>query len=218
MTTTSEPIPHHQPIQNASLLKYSGSSSTQPISDTETNRTSYLNSIFSNIIELPVTPSPPPLLEADENFENDTDTNATIKKDEPRVPISHLTTGNQYPSLSKIPPANIAQSFPPIYVEPQNYQQVRHQRTVPTEELYNEYVNNPYNLTLDVDQSLYHTDATNSLQSVPKQNLHAGLDTSIEQSPQNQQAQQSNIFQSANYFGTTDDNIPPGSEMLFGNP
>lgn len=227
---TNEPVPCHQQNENIDLSRQAISVNRQAALDIDhPNRTAYLNSIFSNIVELPLTPSPPALLEADENSEYENGSNAvsTTNDDEiPRIPISHLVTTNQYPSLTKIPPPNIAQSYPPLYVQPQNYQQSR-QNAAQTEEIYSDYVNNPYNLTLDVDheQSLYHTEtAASALQSDNLPSSHNAVSSnSLEQtqnSPNKQQPQQiqSNIFQSANYFGIADDNIPPGSEMLFGSP
>lgn len=220
---------YHQQIPNTDLNKQLSPDRQAALDTDHPNRSAYLNSIFSNIIELPVTPSPPPLLEVDENLENESESNEVPTDDEaPRVPISHLITTNQYPSLSKIPPPNIAQSFPPLYVQPQNYQQSR-QNEQPTEEIYNDYVNDPYNLTLEVEQSLYRTEpAVNAShpenQSTQNEFLSSAVSSKVPQtdSPQRPQPQsmqvQSNIFQSANYFGTPDGNIPPGSEMLFGGP
>lgn len=100
-----------------------------------------INPNFSKIIEMSVTPSPPPLNEVDETLENqcaedspincfvsdvqlqsepsnnynendNTDTNIST---EPKIPLSHLNATNQYPSLNRIPPANIVQSFAPVY-------------------------------------------------------------------------------------------------------
>lgn len=169
----------------------------------------YINPNFSKVINLPVTPSPPPLLEADENVESSSDKlNASPANElesetsEPSIPLSHLITANQYPSLNKIPSANIAQSFAPMYVpQPQQPQSSEG-------EIYSDYMNNPYNLTLQVDESYNNvggsetvvtTMATTSVPTVATPNM--------------------NVFQSVNYFGSANDaTIPPGSEMLFGAP
>lgn len=65
-------------------------------------------------------------------------------------------------------------------------------------DIYNDYVNDPYNLTL---------------QQQPQQQT--------QDIPQQAQPQPQNVFQSANYFGSYQfgpGRIPPGSEMLFGEP
>ena len=116
------------------------------------------------------------------------------------IPISHLLSGNQYPGLTHVP-QDIAKSFAPI--QPQN---------PPTESdiLYNDYVNNPYNLTLQpvdsVPLSIHnaigeHRDSTNCNTTTASNNITGNV---------------SNVF--ANYFGSDSMNIPPGSEMLFGGP
>lgn len=115
----------------------------------------------------------------------------------PPIPISHLISGNQYPSLNRVP-INIAQSFSPIFVQPQN-------NIVDGGDIYNDYVKNPYNMTLHDSQTT----------SMPIENS-----TPVALQPQ----QQENVFQSVNYFGsgnnsnTDTGNIPPGSEVLFGGP
>lgn len=136
-------------------------------SPTNTNR-------YFNIIELPVTPSPPP---SEQVQPTETD---------PQVPLSHLVGGNQYPSLHNVP-IGIAQSFAPIFVQP---------NANPAEgaDIYNDYINDPYNLTLQIDSS------AQDQQQLP------------------QSAPQQNVFQSANYFQFGTGRIPPGSEMLFGEP
>lgn len=100
-----------------------------------------INPNFSKIIEMSVTPSPPPLNECDEMLENqcaddspinrfvsnvqsqsepsnnnnENDNGDTHISTEPKIPSSHLNATNQYPSLNRIPPANIVQSFAPMY-------------------------------------------------------------------------------------------------------
>lgn len=94
---------------------------------------------------------------------------------------------NQYPGLSRNIPTNIAQSYAPLYVCPSN----------PTKcELYNDYVNNPYNLTLEENFGVQ----VQEIENKPNEILTLGA---------------SNVFQSVNYFETDCSNIPPGSEMLF---
>lgn len=208
----------------------------------------YINPDFSNIIELPITPSPPTILEVDENIDNINDdetvaatshnpntdqpeplqskptTNTTIAAEEeilpaattipPPIPLSHLITSNQYPSLNKIPPANIAQSFAPMYIQPQAQQQ----QTIEGD-IYSDYVNNPYNLTLqqnyngDDFQQTTSDNMVNRLSSTEQQ--MTGVTTTATPTPVTSNL---NVFQSMNYFSSTDTTIPPGSEMLFGGP
>lgn len=174
-----------------------------------------INPNFSKIIDLPVTPSPPPISE--EPSENSPDEFASspaktndqlpahiVEHNEPKVPLSHLVATNQYPSLNRIPPANIVQSFAPVYNQhPAN----QHAAGNENEDLYSSYVNNPYNLTLHVEQSF-------SAAPLSTANQLAGEQSSVTANPSNL-----NVFQSVNYFGVASDaSIPPGSEMLFGNP
>ncbi|GAB0087888.1 Golgi-specific brefeldin A-resistance guanine nucleotide exchange factor 1 [Sergentomyia squamirostris] len=88
---------------------------------------SFVNSEFTNVIELPVTPSPPP-------------PGPAIDEESSEIPLSHLMATNQYPTLTKVPP-NIAQSFASVFVQPQNMQS--------ESDIYTDYVKNPYNLTLE---------------------------------------------------------------------
>lgn len=127
---------------------------------------------------------------------------------EPSIPLSHLITANQYPSLNKIPPAHIAQSFAPMYVSQQ--QHTHHQQQQPSEgEIYSDYVNNPYNLTLQVDQGYNNIGGS---ETVATSTAAAAAAPSVS-------APNMNVFQSVNYFGSANDaTIPPGSEMLFGAP
>ncbi|XP_055384486.1 Golgi-specific brefeldin A-resistance guanine nucleotide exchange factor 1 isoform X2 [Condylostylus longicornis] len=155
----------------------------------------------------------------------------------PRVPISHLITGNQYPSLNRIPPASIVQSFTPIYVP--------HDQNIQTgNDIYYDYVQNPYNLTLQSQQpqatnlqkndlnldlnNKQHQQQNCTTTDQPKHGQSIANAKIQEQQSQNQQQQQSpstvsistNVFQTANYFSEQVDpsTIPPGSEVLFGQP
>lgn len=194
-----------------------------------------INPNFSKIIELSVTPSPPPIPEEPSENSNDNSsvsspyhtavptpisTAAVEQSAEPKIPISHLMATNQYPSLNRMPPANIVHSFAPVYnqsnLQSHHQQQQLHQHQQHGDELYSSYVNNPYNLTLDqnfannqmADQTTISAAATpvaidsvNMIQTQPN--------------PSNL-----NVFQSINYFGASTDStqIPPGSEVLFGGP
>lgn len=124
------------------------------------------------------------------------------------IPISHLAASNQYPSLSKVPPANIVHSFAPVYT-----QQHRPQSGSIEGELYNDYANNPYNLTLQMEQNYCEIDspmATDAEQGAAVSSATATTTT---------QVTNLNVFQSLNYFGSSSDSaIPPGSELLFGGP
>lgn len=98
-----------------------------------------------------------------------------------------------FPSHTNVP-VNIVRSYTPIFVQPQNQ---------PNEtDIYNDYVSNPYNLTLKANEE--------NVINVP--------DTDSNASPKVQKLGAVNVFQSANYFGSDTADIPPGSEMLFGNP
>lgn len=177
---------------------------------------------LSNIINLPVTPSPPPIPEepeiisSDENISTPNKTadqsSAHITNAEPKIPLSHLIATNQYPSLNRNPPANIVQSFAPVCNQAnfQTHQQSTNQPSNENEELYSSYVNNPYNLTLQIEQSFNNVPTT----SAPI--LQPSIDaSSVLQTTNNTNL---NVFRSVNYFGTASDSIPPGSEVLFGNP
>ncbi|XP_062554082.1 Golgi-specific brefeldin A-resistance guanine nucleotide exchange factor 1 [Armigeres subalbatus] len=141
---------------------------------------------YSNIIELPVTPSPPPCATEQSQQQVEPEPTNPIATEQPPVPISHLLAGNQYPSLHSVP-VGIAQSFAPMFVQPS---------VVPTDgsDIYNDYVNDPYNLTLQPP--------TQDIQQQPQQQH--------QQPPQQLQ----NVFQSANYFGSYQfgpGRIPPDS-------
>lgn len=191
-----------------------------PSSSTPSNQSNYvlngpyINPNFSKVINLPVTPSPPPLLEVDESGSDKLDASPARQLEhetsETSIPLSHLITANQYPSLNKIPPTHIAQSFAPIYVSHQHH--THQQQNTPSEcEIYSDYVNNPYNLTLQVDQSLVNVGGSKT--------LAASLTTMTSTTTTTEATLNTNVFQSVNYFGSaTDATIPPGSEMLFGAP
>lgn len=180
-----------------------------------------INPNFSKIIELPVTPSPPPIAEepsdcTDENSPSPskaTESPAHSENSLPKIPISHLIATNQYPSLNRIPPANIVQSFAPVYNN-QSKQQP-YTPAADNEELYNSYVNNPYNLTLNVEQNFGNA-PSNPPSSVTSNQPSVDPTRALQTSNTNSL----NMFQSVNYFGNASDaSIPPGSEMLFfGNP
>lgn len=113
--------------------------------------------------------------------------------------MSHILAGNQYPSLTKVPP-NIAQSFAPVFVQPQNMQS--------DSDIYSDYVKNPYNLTLQAEAG----EEEEKKPELPEGNRLLGSSEAMATS------RESNIFQSANYFGNDTGVIPPGSEVFFGGP
>lgn len=118
----------------------------------------------------------------------------TIEKIEPpiesavvpglQIPISHLMSNNPYHNLDHNNiPLDIARSFAPIFVQPV--------KTGEGSDIYSDYVNDPYNLTLNIDVG---NDSNNITKTIsPNTNI-------------------------ANYFSANSGNIPPGSEMLFGEP
>lgn len=115
----------------------------------------------------------------------------------PRIPISHLIATNQYPSLTTVP-QDIAKSFAPIYVQPQNPQ--------PTTDIYNDYVNDPYNLVLQVDTPAA-SSAENTPVAIPVTSHFAAVGGGS-----------TNVFHASNYFADKSAAIPPGSEILFSGP
>lgn len=137
---------------------------------------------------------------------------------EPKIPISHLIASNQYPSLRSAPPPNIVHSFAPVYVDSSKQGQLN-----ATEELYSSYVNNPYNLTLHVEQQFGGSRVDDEAVG-PAPAMQASADSplggpSLGVSEPAMAGANMNIFQSAAYFGAQSDaTIPPGSEMLFGQP
>lgn len=192
--------------------------------DTYVDKSPCINPNFSRIIDLSVTPSPPPITE--EASEYSTEDNASSPSKtidtpthhenvEPKVPLSHLIATNQYPSLNRIPPANIVQSFAPVYNQSnsQSHQQQSHAFDGENEDLYNSYVNNPYNLTLQVEQNYSQQPAVAPITTNQMSNESANMMKATTNS------NNLNVFQSINYFGSTSDAaIPPGSEVLFGGP
>lgn len=241
LTPTSPHIQYVQPINintdsqstfaatASQECKTANESSGMPITNSYVQNGPYINPQFSNIIDLPVTPSPPPF---DETLESNEDADPVpaskshivtreIEQESdamPSVPLSHLITSNQYPSLNKLPPANIAQSFAPVYAptKPQPSNEC---------EIYSDYLSNPYNLTLHVAQQFTHSDATHTpcgvivSQSTDSNAANATTITSAESASATSITTTSSLFQSMNYFGTADSTtIPPGSEMLFGGP
>ncbi|XP_055856170.1 Golgi-specific brefeldin A-resistance guanine nucleotide exchange factor 1 [Episyrphus balteatus] len=114
----------------------------------------------------------------------------------PNVPMSHVLAGSEYVSLSNQPSSSIVQSFSPVFVESQP--------SLSGSDIYMDYAKNPYNLTMQQQQESGRADKVESTDPIcsgdPPQVI--------------------NMFQSTNYFGTNVDpsSIPPGSEMLFGNP
>lgn len=186
-----------------------------------------------NLIDVPQTVSlPEPMVPIDTNDELNKEPHneaplqsaaPIIQSIEPKIPISHLIASNQYPSLHHAPPPGIVQSFAPVYVNSANQQQ-----TNVTEELYSSYVNNPYNLTLRVEQNFSPGQIDNELITTSAA-AAASIATATLISPLTEPASgvnehmmaatNMNIFQSAAYFGAQSDaSIPPGSEMLFGHP
>jgi len=122
---------------------------------------------------------------------------------EPKVPISHLLCKNQYPSLINSPSINIVKSFSPCFIQPNPVQK-------DGSDIYNDYVNNPYNLTLQNNYMIPTSLDAPSLENIDKEKVE-----NTERS-----GGVTNVFQSANYFGTSNNDFipPPGSELLFDGP
>lgn len=119
----------------------------------------------------------------------------------PPIPISHLMGGNPYPSLNRVP-SNIVQSFSPVFIQPQH-------NSVEGGDIYNDYVNNPYNLTLQ--------DQVTPASPTKEQNLSPEKLNNATPLMATDSSSSNNVFQSTNYFNTESSGaIPPGSEMLFG--
>lgn len=136
----SMPDGEHQHQHQQQFIAINNQMQTQT-PNMEMEKVPCINPNFSKIIEMSVTPSPPPLIEVDETLENQCAQESPIncfisniqtqpepsnynrKNDnsdfnistEPKIPLSHLNATNQYPSLNRIPPANIVQSFAPVY-------------------------------------------------------------------------------------------------------
>lgn len=128
----------------------------------------------------------------------------------PRIPISHLVASNQqYPSLTNVP-TNIAKSYAPIFIQPQ--------QTQSENDIYTDYVNNPYNQTLKMNDHLespVKSITDDDPKPLTRQMDSGGNGSGVAVNVGNNIA---NVFQSANYFGSDTINIPPGSEVLFGGP
>lgn len=104
-----------------------------------------------------------------------------------------------------------------------NQQQQSMAASAENEELYSSYVNNPYNLTLQVDQTYTNPLLTSSTSAIsnetPPPSIPVAVAPAMTNPTENSNTFNSNVFQSINYFGAASDaNIPPGSEMLFGSP
>lgn len=106
------------------------------------------------------------------------------------VPLSHLLVSSVYPSLGKMPSASIVHSFAPVYEASAPVQ--------PTADIYQEYVQNPYNPTM--------------------QQQDQQQQQQLQQPQQHQQQPPAQQQTTANYFSATVDpsKIPPGSELLYG--
>uniref|UniRef100_A0A182JR53 SEC7 domain-containing protein n=1 Tax=Anopheles christyi TaxID=43041 RepID=A0A182JR53_9DIPT len=183
----------------------------------------------SNIIELPgIVGSPRPAMQLPMERREDKAKGEIGNESAPlpvpdvetgNVPMSHLLAGSQYPSLQHVP-IGIAQSFAPIFVQPNS-------SPAEASDIYSDYINDPYNLTLQIDNgtgappplpvqqdALARTqeDATSSSGSTMM--VSTTVTTTTPSS-----AQLANVFQSAQYFRfPASGHIPPGSEMLFGEP
>lgn len=212
------------PIEvNTERLEISSNIITNPSNCVDNSACTNLS--FSNIIDLPIIPSSTSAI-IEEPIEQQLDENVSspnkncdqsqmehINSTEPKIPLSHLNATNQYPSLNRIPPAGIVQSFSPVSNQSnfQTYQQQQGSTTEnENEELYNSYANNPYNLTLQIDQNFSNVTPTTVSSNQPF------IDTS---NAGNSNVSNLNVFRSVNYFGAASDaTIPPGSEVLFGGP
>lgn len=143
------------------------------------------------------------------NFTRSVD--SSCLENSPAIPISHLLAGNSYPSLTKPVPIGIAQSFAPVFVQPQLPAQQQ------GGDIYNDYVQNPYNLVLQSSDQQH-------VQPTPEPHNHPVIPTTSESTatPTTTTSTEppiANVFQSANYFGSDQTaRIPPGSEMLFSSP
>ncbi|XP_058446781.1 Golgi-specific brefeldin A-resistance guanine nucleotide exchange factor 1 isoform X3 [Malaya genurostris] len=204
-TMSPSPIVPQVPLDAPFLATQADTSRTSVSTPTHTlepqvtnNQSSDINR-YSNIIELPMTPSPPPMAPTQTNeLELEFQQSASEVTPNLPVPISHLLAHNQYPSLQNVP-IGIAQSYAPMFVQP-----------VPANtdgsDIYSDYINDPYNLTLQIDQS---------------PNPASTDQQSVEPEQQQLQPMTETVFQSANYFSTIQfgsGRIPPGSEILFGEP
>lgn len=166
---------------------------------------------------------------------------ATTPKHAPElpVPISHRLAGSQYPSLQHVP-IGIAQSFAPMFV------QQHHPAPEEARDIYTDYTNDPYNLTLHIESGSTISQNTKtttgsgatteaaaialeegkrpSLIDFGSMTLESASMTTVATTTEGgtgggTAAQLQNVFQSAQYFSfPASGRIPPGSEMLFGEP
>ncbi|KFB45301.1 AGAP001527-PA-like protein [Anopheles sinensis] len=162
---------------------------------------------------------------------------ATTPKHAPElpVPISHRLAGSQYPSLQHVP-IGIAQSFAPMFV------QQHHPAPEEARDIYTDYTNDPYNLTLHIESGSTISQNTKtttgsgatteaaaialeegkrpSLIDFGSMTLESASMTTVATTTEGGTAAQlQNVFQSAQYFSfPASGRIPPGSEMLFGEP
>ncbi|XP_065369884.1 Golgi-specific brefeldin A-resistance guanine nucleotide exchange factor 1 [Calliphora vicina] len=189
--------------------------SREPTNNTSTFNSSILSGDdVSTIAETADDYRPPPTTAPSSSAASNTNAN---------VPISHLLAGNEYPSLHKQPPTAIVQSFAPVYVQTAQQPQSGN-------DIYQEYVQNPYNLTLQQQTNAtmiaplvsveQHQENLRQLQ-MQYQQQQAQAQQQQQQQPTAHPHNHTEAFNSpANYFSSTVDpnTIPPGSEMLFGQP
>uniref|UniRef100_A0A182PGX0 SEC7 domain-containing protein n=1 Tax=Anopheles epiroticus TaxID=199890 RepID=A0A182PGX0_9DIPT len=139
------------------------------------------------------------------------------------VPLSHRLAGSQYPSLQHVP-IGIAQSFAPIFVQP-------NPGPADASDIYSDYINDPYNLTLQIDNGTGSGASSVPPPSAPQQvsgnrtleelssSSMVMVSSTVTTTTTASSAQLANVFQSAQYFSfPASGHIPPGSEMLFGEP
>ncbi|XP_034102559.1 Golgi-specific brefeldin A-resistance guanine nucleotide exchange factor 1 isoform X1 [Drosophila albomicans] len=121
------------------------------------------------------------------------------------VPLSHLLANNAYPSLARMPNASIVHSFAPVYESAPPALQSANVAA----DIYQEYVQNPYNLTMQQAHSPQHD------QQIQQQQLPQAL---AQQQQQQHLQPQPAVASPANYFSANIDpsKIPPGSELLYG--
>ena len=214
---------HQTLMQNINVKKVASNESFNTSKDSSTNNSTFNSSILSGDDVSTIAESaedyrlssPPTTSASADNVAN----NAA------NVPIAHLLAGKEYPSLQKQPTTAIVQSFTPVY------RQTAVQQPQTGNDIYQEYVQNPYNLTLQ--QTALPTGHLVTIQQhqenlrqfeMQYQQQQMQQSTQLQQT---QQAQQQNLnytasaFNSpANFFNSTVDpnSIPPGSEILFGQP
>lgn len=120
--------------------------------------------------------------------------------------LKQFTNDNSGDRTATNVPDILSQSFLP-YTQPQLNRPSREG------EIFNEYVNNPYNFT-SVTESVH-------IYNGPPNDVNASDELQQRSMGTATQLPPTNVFQSANYFGSTDGQnikIPPGSEMLFNSP